>query len=304
MDYDGRIIKKVRQELGLNQAELAELVFLSEDQLSRIERGKVKADIWLLMKILELKGEPSDDFWMLYLDSDDYDGYLLYRQLRRSLRDDKLNEAGELLEKLEKSPVSEKGFIKQTIVWTKLRLDDALSDEDKLAGFYKVLKMSKPNFDESKLAEYRLTYQEIRILIIIAVLSGKMKDFDKAIYITKTLIENRENFRTSEDDKMFFFPLLFFNLSNFYGKADKIKDSLWACDEGIKASLKYANYRFLPQLTLNKASGMYLLGEEEEMYKPLLVRAYYTALTHQNDKTANLIKSEAKEEFGIIGFPH
>jgi len=166
MDYDGRIIKKVRQELGLNQAELAELVFLSEDQLSRIERGKVRADIWLLMKILELKGEPSDDFWMLYLDSDDYDGYLLYRRLRRSLRDDKLDEAGELLEKLEKSPVSEKGFIKQTIEWAKLRLDATLSFEDKLAGFYRALKMPKPNFDESKLAEYRLTYQEIRILCV------------------------------------------------------------------------------------------------------------------------------------------
>ena len=42
-------------------------------------------DIWQFISTLELLSQPTEDFWLLYLDSDEYESYEKYRKIRRSL---------------------------------------------------------------------------------------------------------------------------------------------------------------------------------------------------------------------------
>ncbi|MCL2854521.1 MAG: hypothetical protein FWE21_02755 [Defluviitaleaceae bacterium] len=159
--------------------------------------------------------------------------------------------------------------------------------------------MSNPEFDESKIAEYRLQHQEIRILMSIAVRSNKIGDKDKAIYITEALINNRENLRTSEDDKASFLPALLFNLSNYLGQAGKIRESLQACDKGLEICREYNRFDLTPVLLHNKATNQRMLGEEERMYRTHLIRAYHSANAMGQFDVAEEVKKDAEESFGI-----
>jgi transcriptional regulator with XRE-family HTH domain len=296
----GTLIKKIRGDLGLNQEEMADRLFINSRQLSRIETGEAKFDIWQLMSTLETLGYPSEDFWLVYLDSDDYDGYRIYRELRAALRDDDAKKASELLGSLQQNSVSEKPIVRQIIAWVEIKLNNDLSHEDELEELYKVLRMSKKNFEESKISEYKLNYTEIRILMAIAACCVYLEDKERAINIFESLVKSREKSRTSEEDRAIFFPVLLFNLSNLYGQAERVKESLKACEQGLAISKEYNNFRFVPRLLHNMASGLRLSGEEEQIYKPLLVRAYHCAYAMGQMGIAKTIKKEAKEKFGIL----
>ncbi|MCL2854520.1 MAG: helix-turn-helix domain-containing protein [Defluviitaleaceae bacterium] len=127
--YIGKMVKKLRSEMGMNQEELAGRLFMSNKRLSRIETDKAKVDVWQAIKILELAGQSFEDFWLMPLDSSDYDGYLIYRNLRKSLRDNNNAEAESFLEQFKKSPISKEPFAQQTIAWAEIRLNNNLSHE-------------------------------------------------------------------------------------------------------------------------------------------------------------------------------
>jgi len=295
----GEIIRNLRKELGMSQEVLAEKLSITPHQVSRMERSKTPPDIWYIMQMLELLGRPSEDFWMMYLGTNDYDGYLIYRNLRKSLRDNDGVNARKHLKQLEESAVCEKPFVRQAIAWARVRLNESLSGEEAIEEFYKVLRMSNPSFNEDKLDEQRLYYQEIWTLVSIASRSNKIGDREKAIYITESLLRNRENFKTSEDDKAIILPTLFFNLSNYYGKSDKIKDSLRTAEKGLVVCQENNNFRLIPELMLNIATSHRLMGEEERKYKPYLVRAYHCALGMGRGEIAAFIKKDAEDNFGI-----
>ncbi|MCL2400649.1 MAG: helix-turn-helix transcriptional regulator [Defluviitaleaceae bacterium] len=296
----GEVIRRLRKELGINQEEMSERLFLSERQLSRIETGETKMDVWQLMSFLETLGHPSEDFWLLYLDSDDYEGYRTFRKLRSHLRNDDKSEAQKSLDVLMMSSVADKPLVRQIITWAEIRLNDNLSDNKVIEELYKVLKISRPNFDVNMISELRLNYTEIRILMSIAAYYSKIGNREKAIHISDELIKSRENSQTSEEDRAIFFPALFFGLSNLLGQAGRIKDSLKACEKGLEISKEYNNFRFVPQLLHNKASGLRLQGEEEKIYKPLMVRAYHCAYAMGLTGVAKRIKEDAKNDFGIL----
>ena len=222
----GDAIKKLRQEAGLTQIEMADCLFVDRRQISRFESGDFKMDVWQLMSILQLLGQPSDDFWLFFLDSEDYNGYRAYRKLKSDLRNENHDEAVKSLELLEKSPISTKPFVRQIVSWAKVTLDKEISNEKALEKLYEALEISKPKFDESKLSDYRLNHQEMSILLSISFRYDVMGDKERAIYIVEALIENREKSRTTEEDRAVFFPVLFFNLSNQYGQMGEIK-KLW-----------------------------------------------------------------------------
>lgn len=295
----GAIIKKLRLDAGLTQVEMAEMLFVDTRQISRFESGDFKMDVWQLMSMLQIFGQPSDDFWLFFLDSEDYNGYRAYRKLKSDLRNENYDEATKSLELLEKSSVSTKRFVRQIVSWAKIYLDKELTNEEALVQLYEVLKVSKPEFDEEKLSDYRLNYQEMRILLHISVCYSAIGDKERAIYIAEALIESREKSRTSEEDRAVFFPVLFSNLSNHYGQIGELKKSMEVCRRGLEISREYNNFRFVPKLLLNLASCLCLLGEEEQIYKPHVVRAYHCAYAMGLTKVAKDIKRDAEEHFGI-----
>ena len=56
----------------------------------------------------------------------------------------------------------------------------------------------------------------------------------------------------------------------------------------------------IPMLMYNMACGYHLTGEDEQAYKPLLLKAYYCALAIDDCETAEIIQQDAEETFNIL----
>jgi transcriptional regulator with XRE-family HTH domain len=59
----GYLVRKLREEKGLNQTELAKLVGIGQTQMSEIESNKKNPSIKVLQKLADVLGFTFDDFF-------------------------------------------------------------------------------------------------------------------------------------------------------------------------------------------------------------------------------------------------
>jgi len=296
MRVNSSMIKKLRKDSELTQEQLAEKLHMSPRHLARIESGETEMDIWQYMSMLELLGHPSENFWLLYLDTKEYDNYRLYRKLKRLLAERRKSEANEIVLEIEKGSLVKQPFIKQFIAYAKVIIDEDMLHEQAIENLHNALEMSIKKFDETKIDKYRLTYNEIYIIALIASKLFSAGEQERAIALMQSLIENRENVRANEEDKAYLFPWMAFILSNFLGKAKKYKECLKICNIGIEVSREYRRFWWTPSLIYNMAASYDLLGEEEHIWKTHLIRAYHCAYAMGRNELAQMIKKDAEKK--------
>ena len=295
----GRLIKKLREESGLNQVEFATEINVSPRTLSRIENDKSKIDVLMFISIFEKFGNPTEDFWLLYLDSDEYGIYKNYKVLRRAIRDANLEQAKNMINEIESSGFIEKPFVGQYIDFAKVVASENLTIDEELNELWNIFYISNKDFNENRLSKMCLTYIEISIISTIASKLFKIGEYDRAIKILKDVIASRDYSRMTEEDRGLLYPMLMFNLSNFLGKRKKYKESLEICYRAIDIGIEYNNLRLIPNIWYNVAYNAKNLGEEIHILKTYLFRAYHGAMAIRNFKVANKIKEDAKKSFNI-----
>jgi DNA-binding XRE family transcriptional regulator len=294
------LIKKVRADTGLTQEQLAEQLLMSSRHLGRVESGGANLDVWQYMTVMEIMGEPPGDFWLLFLETKEYEEYRAFRYLKNLLANDRSVEAREFLPNFENGLKSKQPFVRQFVAWAKVVVDEELSNEVAIEALHEVIRMSKPNYDEKKVETYRLTYNEVVSIIEIAGRLFETGQEERAIALATAIVKNKDKTRATEDDRAIFLPSLMFNLSTMLGRTGKYKESLKLCNQAIEICREYSNLRAIPDLLYNIACCHHLLGEEEQVYKTYLIRAYYSAYALGQNEAAKMIKKDAEESFGII----
>jgi len=294
------IIKSMRKEMGLSQEEMAEQLFISVRQLARIESGEAGMDVWQFITTLELLGAPTEDFWLLYLDSGEYTSYREYKSLRRQMNSDDWSKVSEIITTLEASPLIKQPIIKQFVAYAKIANEMTKATAEEVDSLLKVMHMSKPNFDENRISEYRMTYNEIMIAIYMAQCLTVMGEHERAILMIKSMIDSRENAKVSEEDKVALFPSLYHALSNAYRVASKYKEALYSCQTAIDTSREFNNLLRIPEMLFLMAVCYFKLGEEDHIYKPHFVRAYHVAYAIGRNKAAITIKEDAHKNYNVV----
>ena len=297
---NGEIIKKIRKDTGLSREEFADILHITHKQMSRIESGIADIDIWQFMSILELLGRPTEDFWLLYLSCEEYDIYKKYRELKRLLGNNLLGEATAMFSEFGESILSEQTFIGQFLAYIKILIDKDITHQKVIDKLFIAMRISNPDFNENETAEYRMTYNELCIAIEIADRMNKIGEYDRSEVFIKKLTENMERFRISEEDKAVLFPLLMLNFCTNLCESEKFQEALEICNKAEEISMAYDNFKYIPRILHNIATCYKELGEDEQVYKPYLVRAYHFAHTIGDNKEANIIKNNAKESFNIV----
>jgi len=294
------IIKSIRKEMGISQEEMAEQLFISVRQLARIESGEVGMDVWQFITTLELLGAPSEDFWLLYLDSGEYAGYRDYRRLKRQLSSDDWSGIKDIIAAIEKGNLAKQPMVKQFVLYAKTASKMTTPSFEIINSLLKAMFMSKPNFDESKISGYRLTYNEITIALFIAQCLSALKEYDRAIAMVQSMIDSRESAKVSEEDKIILFPSLYYVLSCLLRNTGRYKEALKACDNAVEACREYNNLRYIPEMLFCIADCYHKLGEEEHIYKTYLVRAYHVAYAIGRNKVAATIKDDALKYYNVM----
>ena len=299
MNFDGKFIKGIRKEMNLNQIEMADKLGFTSQHLSRIENGKTQLSFPDFLNILEMTGRPIEDSLFLLLETTEYNEFKQYKDLKRLLQDGAYTQANIIFEKLKSSGISKKKTFQQFLAFAQVLLEKDISNEDAIKKLQKTLKMTIPEFDETKISNLRLLYNELMILSNIASRLFAIGETQRAITIVQSIVNAKLNHRIFASDLAAALPSLYYNLSNFYGKIDKIEESLEACETALKMCHKANDYRLVPKILLNMATCTQLMGEEEQIWKTYLVRAYHTAYGHGNTAFAKRIAGYAEEDFGI-----
>jgi len=294
------IIKSMRKEMGLSQEEMAEQLFISVRQLARIEAGEAGMDIWQFITTLELLGSPTEDFWLLYLDSGEYASYRDYKRLKRQLGNDDWSEAKNIITDIEKGPLIKQPIVKQFVSYVKTSIEMTAPSSETIDALVRVMQISKPSFDESKISEYRMSYNEIHIALSMAGCLAVLEQHDRALSIVQSMINGRQNSRVSEEDKATLFPSLYFALSGVLRNVGRYKEALSACSNAVEACREFNNLKRIPEMLFWMADCYHKLGEEEHIIKTHLVRAYHVAYGIGRNDTAATIKENALKNYNII----
>ena len=293
------IIKSMRKEMGLSQEEMAEQLFISVRQLARIESGEVGMDVWQFITTLELLGSPTEDFWLLYLDSGEYASYREYKRLKRQINNGDWSMVKDILIEIEKSSLVKQPVVKQFVSYLKAVTEIAMPAE-RMDALHKAMYISKPHFEEGKVSQYRMTYNEVSIALFMAECLTALGENDGAISMVQSMINSRENDKVSEEDRAFLFPSLYYVLSRIQRSAGRYKEALKTCNKAIETCREYNNLRSIPEMLYCMADCYHKLGEEEHIYKTHLVRAYHVAYGIGRNDTAVAIKQNALKQYGII----
>lgn len=156
---------------------------------------------------------------------------------------------------------------KQFYIFYKAIAQDALNHDAKkaLKEYLEAINLSIKNFNLDDVQKIRfLTRTELMILNNISralYFSGKK---DKAISLMEFLRNYYETREIGEEEMAKGYPVILFNLENWYGDAERYQEALELCEIGIKICINYGKLTPFPFQLFNKGCSLVKLKRINE----------------------------------------
>ena len=299
----GHVVKELRKKMGLTQEQLAEILGISSRSLRSIEKDETDISLWNFITILEMSGNNTDDFWLAYIHSEDYQDYLKLREIKKLLRNRKNEEAREVVLKFEADGLVKNSYIKQFVNIVKIATDTSLSLSQVIDACQEILQISKPGFDfkaqSLDFLDLHFNYNEIITICLMADKLFELGQKDYAIHIMEVITSKDVTLYCTQEDKSAIHPATLFTYSNMLGKEGRYEECLKVCLEGIELCQEHNNLRLIPNFLYNMACAYENLSKPVEKIKETVLEAYYSARALRQYHTARLIKQEAEVKFNI-----
>ena len=303
----GVLIKELRQELNLSQELFAEKVAISTRHLSRIENNKVDIDVFYFINIMNIFEKSMADFWLLFLDSNEYRRYEMYDHLLYSFSKENWADFNTTISELKEDSMLDSPHIKQILAYAEIikaetSRGSSLQDFNAydLEKMYNAIKITIPDFEEENVSEYLLTQNEIYLIGDICDALAGLKQHKRAIKLAKALSKNKSiKARLSEDKGDYGYIYAVGSLIACYESAKMYNEAL---DEAIKLHKYCVKENELTSIDVyleSIASSYKSLGEEESFYKSYLIRSYHWAVLRGYERNIAYIERAAKEKYHV-----
>jgi Helix-turn-helix. len=299
----GCIIKKQRVELGLTQEQLCEGI-CEPSTLSKIENGRQvprKANLDLLMQRL---GLPEERYYGLVSDSDFKTQELEY-EIQNANDAENFSAALKLIKALENAVQIDDGITRQFILRAKTisgkPVNDSIlpySNEDKLAMLLEAIRCTAPKIDLENIGRNLLGFEEVKILMDIAIIYSAQAQHDHAIDMYKQLLEYTEKHYLPMEKEAEVIPSIAYNYSRELGLLKQPDESLQVSELGRKYCIKYGNTRLLGALIVNQSCCLYDIGKIEEG-KEKLIEAFYILKAMEEYEDMKIVQEYANETYRL-----
>lgn len=260
-DYIGSEVKRIRKEMGISQAELAEKSNVSIDTLRRLENGYNLPRLDSIVPIFKVLGIE----WELLLKTKKGSSWQdVQNILEKASQELDQNNLDNILE-----CISQLTYYRDTLPNSyKIKLDQYLlffqaclsRSKDKNLVLYKkyledALSLTKKSEDLlSESSNYNEL--EIRILQSLSEYYIDIEDNEKAFNILNHLKEV-----TPTESKLF--PKICYNLARYYYIEQKYNDTILLCKIGLEEGSKISNYNSFPLLYYMIGISKYKIGEHD-----------------------------------------
>ena len=291
----GEIIRNLRKNMGVSQEELADKLFISQRQLSRIETGEAELGLMDFIMAFSMLGHPTDDFWIVHLSYEDFLGYTQYQRVRKLLFCGSFEGIRRLNPPLSENSLLKRSFMAQFARYVDIVISD-MPAKDKIDGLHSALKLTIKNFTGENMSQYRLTYNEALILNELALQHSKQGDTAKAISLLQGIAGGIENSRMTNDEKKLVLPKPLVDLYRLLANEGQYQQTLQVCEAALAQSRRYLNYNYGPEITYTMARCHQQLGASPDIYLPLYKRAFHTARGIEQHELAKKIREEGYHE--------
>jgi len=270
----GSIIRNLRKDMGISQEDMAKRLYMSQREFSRIESGETELEWLEFILVFGALGHFTDDFWVMYLDYEEFKGYMQYQNIRKSIKKDRYVEASIALDAFKESNLANHDFMKQfTSAMTHILAET--DDETLINGLQEALSLSIPNCDPA----HNYTYIEIIIISKLAQAHSRQGDQDLAIHMLNGIAIGLDanSLRITREEKVMLFPAPIVSLSRLLMQAGRYEDAAQMCNKALDTGQALNNLRFHPEITFILAICHIHSGKPKSDYIPLLARAYHGA---------------------------
>lgn len=258
----GDFLRETRLRKGYTQEEVSYGI-CTPASLSRIENGAQKPGRLILEKLFERLGTENNLF-NSFVSREEMELYSAIQELIRNITDKDISKIESQVDVVELMTKDTTELEHQCLYFAKGELARQRDENnDKAMELYmKAIHITLPDFDgKNPLRSNLLTFDEIMIINAIAILYAESGNIMLAIQLDIWLKEYMEGKIVDGTMKIAKYPMILYNLSNWFGDRNCHTEAFELANQGIDFCVKYGNLFFFPIFLVNKGIALAELGK-------------------------------------------
>jgi transcriptional regulator with XRE-family HTH domain len=296
-DKIGNFIRVLRKRAGISQAALCQGI-CDISVLSRIENNKIQANVYFLEAFMQRLGRDINLYFTTFLSAHSFYEKQKRDEIMSRLVNRQYDAAEKLLAELETSEAYHTGVNLQFIKNAKASIIESKEgyNNNHINMVREALKITRPDFDENKIPQYRLTYYELMLINKMAIHDTENNNRNHGLKIFERLRDSMNGSYADESEKIRMYSVVLYNYSKNLGLQKRYDEALEIIAEGEELELRHGSFKLLPDFSINKACDLLEMGEKEKSV-PYFALAYYGSLLLKDD--AAVINDYVRERLGI-----
>lgn len=261
----GDFLRETRLRKGYTQEEVSYGI-CTPASLSRIENGAQKPGRLILEKMFERLGTENNLF-NSFVSREEMELYSAIQELIRNITDKDISKIESQVDVVELMTKDTTELEHQCLYFAKGELARQRDENnDKAMELYmKAIHITLPDFDgKNPLRSNLLTFDEIMIINAIAILYAESGNIMLAIQLDIWLKEYMEGKIVDGTMKIAKYPMILYNLSNWFGDRNCHTEAFELANQGIDFCVKYGNLFFFPIFLVNKGIALAELGKIDD----------------------------------------
>ena len=261
----GDFLRETRLRKGYTQEEVSYGI-CTPASLSRIENGAQKPGRLILEKLFERLGTENNLF-NSFVSREEMELYSAIQELIRNITDKDISKIESQVDVVELMTKDTTELEHQCLYFAKGELARQRDENnDKAMELYmKAIHITLPDFDgKNPLRSNLLTFDEIMIINAIAILYAESGNIMLSIQLDIWLKEYMEGKIVDGTMKIAKYPMILYNLSNWFGDRNCHTEAFELANQGIDFCVKYGNLFFFPIFLVNKGIALAELGKIDD----------------------------------------
>lgn len=261
----GDFLRETMLRKGYTQEEVSYGI-CTPASLSRIENGAQKPGRLILEKLFERLGTENNLF-NSFVSREEMELYSAIQELIRNITDKDISKIESQVDVVELMTKDTTELEHQCLYFAKGELARQRDENnDKAMELYmKAIHITLPDFDgKNPLRSNLLTFDEIMIINAIAILYAESGNIMLAIQLDIWLKEYMEGKIVDGTMKIAKYPMILYNLSNWFGDRNCHTEAFELANQGIDFCVKYGNLFFFPIFLVNKGIALAELGKIDD----------------------------------------
>jgi len=304
--FSSEVIKEYRKAKRLTLAELSEGI-CDITTLRRIEKGDRAPSVYVFRKLMSKLGLAPNKFYASVASKEEIAFFNLYYEIEALVMNRRFDEAHDRIAELEMKEQAlskkENGKIREQLVLVQVcNISQGKNNDanERIRALKYAIQLTLPNFNESKIPEYMLSYEEVSLLNMLAVAYQSIKGKVNGIDILFGIKESMDKHYFDEYEKSRGYTLTLLNLSTALGFAHRHAESLRMSNIGIEQCVKHKRLRLLPNFKFNKACALFFQGGQgsHEVAK-LAIEAIFALRNNEDFEAAQSRQGMAEKILGV-----